>query len=186
MTVKDIMKDVALVVEGDELASAIEEGTESGDAEFSRKAEMILKCYNAVLRSVGFDYEPLVKKIAVSGGRADYSDLPYMPLKIIAAYAADGTERRFDEHATFAVFPLDVSFIEAKCVAKEASKNSAFEYENSRTGKFAFIYGTCAEYCLLNGRYDEAENFDARFRVEAERTTSRVGRRIKARKDWGL
>ena len=186
MTVKDIMTDVARIVESDGLASAIDAGTESGNAEYAKKSALILKCYNAVLRTVGFDYEPLVKKMAVSGGRADYSDLPYVPLKVLAAYAADGTERPFTERASFVTFPADAAFIEAKCVAKDAAKSTAFEYENSRTGKFAFIYGTCAEYCLINGRYDEAANFDSRFRVEAERSTAGKSRRIKARRDWGL
>lgn len=186
MKIREIIAQTAEVVENKELAEIIRSAEEDGDEDAAAKAALLLRGFYFAERNIAYDYEPQKRTIPVNGGRVYYSDLGVSVIKILRAVGKGGGELGFSAHADYVDTPSDTAAIEIYCCPAEDGMDGDFLYENCRIGKLAFVYATAAEYCMLCGRYDEAENFDAKFRRSAERTPKFSSRRIKARRDWGL
>lgn len=184
LAVKNVLGEAMDIAEGKEFGDKIR-STRLITSEETAKAALAVNCFNNIQRLIGYDYEPLVKELNVSGGRAEYSSLSYIPIKILAAYDSNGKEVWFKEFQSYATFDNSAVKIYAKCVAKDSSLNSNFEYEYMKMGKTVFVYGVLMEYCLAQGRFDEAKAYSERFFMEAEKKRLH-GKKMRARKDWGL
>ena len=59
MTVRDILKESALLMGEELLALALEQKEESKDEEIKRKQALLLTSYNAVQNDIALNYQPL-------------------------------------------------------------------------------------------------------------------------------
>ena len=183
MKVKDIVAGSARLVLKDALAGKIEAGT-ALTSEEQADADLLLKGYNLVLNEVAIDRLPLESEERVFGESVAFSSLSRPPLKITKVTTDSGHEVSYSVSYDRIDFPkadwynIRYSFIPPKKIMTDD-----FDYEKSKVGERAFLYGTASEYCVMTGRYEEATN----WRLKFENASSPLRKPVKKIKGriWG-
>ena len=172
MKVKEVIKEAAFLVGDEEVYSALESDETITDEDVRKRINSLLDCYNLILHETATEYLPIRKTAPVSGGKTEYSDLPYPAINIIGVYDERG------EAVRYKTFP-------AYFVAEDSAATVVY-YADTRIGKRVFAYGVACEYCLITGRYAEAGNFNQKYRAGAEGSPVKKGRIIRRAKTWGI
>ena len=180
MKVKDVIINAARLVLKDETADKYA-ADESLDSEEEKAIKQLIRAYNLVLKEVATDYLPLTLTEERSGGMVEFSSFSNYPLKILSV-------RRKDEKIDFEiknsamVLPKGEGFsISYSYLPNDQTPSDDFPYENKRVEDRAFCYGVASEFCLMNGRYDEAGNWDSKYRRAVDTVFKHSAKKIKGR-----
>lgn len=166
MTIKDIIKDTAIILGDETLYAALSDATQELSGENKAKTDVFLKCYNDTLAEVATAYYPITKEETIQPGKTLFSSLSETPLRIKSVRAQSGVAL---------VFSVGEGYLETEKVAgeltvvydyipSEKTADGDFEYEKTPLGKTVFCYGIAAEYCMIGGRYSEAANWESKFK----------------------
>ena len=146
----------------------------------------LLNAYNHVLSEVATEYVPLKTTSTFSGGKVLFSAFPLAPLKIYRAEYLNGNVAPFTLGIDYIVLPDRETTVTYSYIPAEVTSTSVkFAYENTKVGKRVFLYGVAAEYCMITGRFDEAADWEAKYRAAIASAMTSGAKRIKARK-WGI
>lgn len=186
MRVKDLLAEVALIVEGNELYDKILSGNVQNDATAEEKLHILINCYNAVLRDVATNYLAYTQAEAVSSNSMDVTNSKFTFIKLVSVTDAKGNPIPYTKKGNIIKVKENGFTYVYTTVPKEQGLDDEFLYQDKIIGKYPFIYGTLAEYCLTVGRLEDAENWESKFRQSVEIRTDYKNRKIKAGKRWGL
>lgn len=184
MTVRDVLKDVARMVGDEELYDTLNAETENNLAATELKTKIMLKCFNDVLFETAIDYLPLETEEGITLGRVEYKSLSKTPIKIKKVVRGKESVKFFlgcDYFETETFSSDNSGCVIYEYLPVERSIDDLFEYDKTAMGKTGFCYGVAAEYCLISGRFSEAENWESRFKnaiVCAAKPRKRYGRII--------
>ena len=183
MTVKNVVAAAARLVLSDAVADKIAAGstlTTDEQNDFNR----LIRGFNLVMKEVAAEYLPLVVTQTFSGGNVSYSTLTHAPYKIRGAYDEKGDPVVYETFPTFIKLPEKSVSVAYEYIPEDCAANDTFVYEGSFLEN-AFCYGVASEFCMASGRYDEAQNWDVKFRRAARPPLRKKPKRIKCR-TWGL
>lgn len=183
MKVSDVVIGAARLVLNGTTVDKIIAGSQLTSEE-TNALNQLVRAYNTVLKEVAIEYSYLVSDETVSGGKVYYSALSHSPLKIIGA-TVDGEKAEYKVFPTYVLLPEKQTILSYAYIPADKVLNDAFDYEGKPVGERAFIYGVAAEYCLASGRYNEAADWDSKYRKAAVPRYSGGAKRIKGR-IWGL
>ena len=182
MTVKDVITEAAYLVGEDEFAASF-----AGGATYDEeKSATFLRCYNLALHETAIDYMPIRKTVNVFGGKIEFSSLGFSVLRVDGVYDKNGAEVNYKVFPTHIVTPpvlLTVVFAIMPC---DAVAGDDFAYDKTRLSKNIFALMVASEYCFVNGRYTEADNFAKKFRAAVNVAPTVRGGRTKPFGRWGL
>ena len=151
----------------------VEEYFENDDNNGQKEAENLLQCYNLVEKELALDYFPLKAEDTMLSftGRVEFNQLAHAPVRILEVKNEKG------EKLDFELFP-------AYLKAKEGTLTVVYtytpqdkwafdecEYGNS-VSETMFLYGTLAQYALMQGMYEEALVWDKKYKKAIEDTYS--------------
>lgn len=193
MTVKDVIIEAAYLVGEDEFAVALsgdgvtaDDGNAAAGALDEEKYAAFIRCYNLTLHETAIDYLPIRKTVNTVGGKTEFSSLGFSVLRVEGVYDKDGAELPYKVFPTHIVTPLtDVTIVFA-VLPPDCAEDDGFAYDKTRVSKNIFALGVASEYCFLNGRYTEADNFAKKFRAAVNVAPTLKGGRMKPAKRWGL
>lgn len=193
MTVKDVIIEAAYLVGEDEFAVALsgdgviaDDGNAAAGALDEEKYAAFIRCYNLTLHETAIDYLPIRRTVNTVGGKTEFSSLGFSVLRVEGVYDKDGAELPYKVFPTHIVTPLtDVTIVFA-VLPPDCAADDGFAYNKTRVSKNIFALGVASEYCFLNGRYTEADNFAKKFRAAVNVAPTLRGGRMKPAKRWGL
>jgi hypothetical protein len=186
MTVRDILKESALLMGEESLAIKIEQKKESEDEEINRKVNLLLTSYNAVQNDIALNYQPLETSVEVKDKSIAIESLNPYPIKILAVYDENGNKIPFKVDDGIVYAKSKCAKIRYNYIPKDCGIEDDFAYLNQSVGKWAFTYGVSAQYCLSEGRYEESANWESRYRQISNVMKPYVHKRLKAGVKWGL
>lgn len=186
MTVREILKESALLMGEELLALALEQKEESKDEEIKRKQALLLTSYNAVQNDIALNYQPLEILTEVKDKILAFENLNPYPLKVLAVYDEFGNKIPFKVEDKTVRAKSNPSKIRYNYIPSDCGIEDDFAYLNQTVGKWAFIYGVSAQYCLSEGRYEEAINWESRYRQLSSVMKPYTHKRLKAGNRWGL
>ena len=185
MTVQDVIKLAAFALLDEAVAAKIG-GEEELTAEEETVVNRLIAAYNLVLNEIATEYYPVFYSEQKEGKTIEFSTLTYSPLKISLVTDASGKEVDFKVNGTSVEMPYFGEYtIRYAYIPPERSDTDDFEYDNTKVGARIFAYGTAAEYCLALGRYEEARNWDSKYRNSLHSALTRGAKKIKGRV-WGI
>ena len=121
----------------------------------------LLDCYNLVENELAMDYFPLrtVDKVLIKENKIKYADLQRKARRIMGVHDCDNHELKYKLYPTYIAFPKKDNgqncFVRYCYVPQEKTIDGISEFDE---GLFKDIlkYGVCAEYCLLQGDFEQA------------------------------
>ena len=186
MRIRELLADVAKILESDDLAQAIQDSTEGQSYEFSVKTDRLLYAYNLVLSDVSLNYVAPTFSEKVAGKIFNTDNLSYACKKIVSILDANGNQVKFKTNCNQISTGKSGVVVTYEYIPKNQKIDEEFEYENKLISSRAFCYGICAEYCLFSSRFEEAENWESKFRQAVDVRIDFKPRRLKAGARWGL
>lgn len=169
MTVREIMKTTAILLQMDSLLSSnyFTNGTTSTQ-EQATQVTALTTCFNLVNNIIATEYMPLLAEAActVTDGRINYSDITteHNIFNIKKVRSTDG------DTLTFSCFPTYLKTQGKKVIVTYAYyPKTLIPTDEANTfgiqlSSRVYSYGMACEYCFMNGLYDEANMWDKRFK----------------------
>ncbi len=186
MKVREILADVALLIEDKDLSTAIKDGTENNNAHNMQRTDILFICYKAVLNDVAVNYKGVERVLNFKGKTFDLSSITDVVKRIIKVTDDRGNAVKYEISGKILKTFTDNCSLYYEYIPTANSISDSFPYEKEIIGARAFVYGICAEYCVITNRIEEAINWDSKYRLAVEIKTDYKKRRLKAGKRWGL
>ena len=181
MTVRDMILHAARIL-------GIEQGViaywDDEEYTYEKDAKLLESCFYSVENNLALNYIPLYAEdtLHTSTGRLEYSALEYSPVRIVSV-----TNEK-DEAVPYTIYPkyLKTQLGTFKVTytylppQKELDDMSEFSLLIS---DMMLVYGILAEYCLAEGRYEDAAEWDKKYKAEIESIfRKRTCQRIRSRR----
>lgn len=166
MLVKDIIVLACDFTENEELGKAIEENESLSDKE-SKEVEKFVKCFNLVSNEVASEFVPIkkVEQFEVDNGKILFSNFSAAPYKILYVKNSLGRKVRFK------VFEDHIFALCKKAIVAYSTLPSPLSLDGSFDSflpERIYAYGVAREYLFMQGKFDDADIFEERFKNSLE------------------
>ena len=177
MTLRDIAKSAAAVLQADDIEYALDRG-ETGD-----DVRVIAKCVNMAVAEMSGDGFPLCERqvLTARDGVIPLSSFSRAPTGVRET-TADGKRVAFTVDSLGVHVPRDGEYCVTYCFAFKDSELDDKAELGALCDKYVATYLTARNYCLITGRTDEASIWDQRYNAEAEKLRLTRRARIQGRK----
>ncbi|MBR2384492.1 MAG: hypothetical protein IKA99_02670 [Clostridia bacterium] len=185
MTVKEVILEVTKIAD-ESLYLSIKNGQEQVDDEVKQKLDLLLSCYNYVLKSIALNYYDYLTQIKVLDSKLTVTTLNEPMIKLLSVTDEFGKPllyRLSDNELEVEKSPFILKYRAIPC---QQGLNDVYKYENTVVGTNVLIYGTLAEYLLMQNRIEEALNWENKYRQAIEVRKDYKSRKMKVSKRWGL
>ncbi|MBQ9716070.1 MAG: hypothetical protein IJV77_06655 [Clostridia bacterium] len=127
---------------------------------------LLVRCANLVIKEVACEYIPLLhkQKITASDGKIPYSAFEKLLLEIRSIKDEKGQDVSFftlPDHVAIQDGSFEVSYT---YIPTDKGFFDDLDFCGTKASDRIFAYGTAAEYCLINGNYDEALMWERRYK----------------------
>lgn len=186
MKIREIIKIAAVFTAREKVYSSLSSSATETDKTVLSEIDLFTRLVNLVTSELAASYIPMKKeeKITATDGIVRYSALKENPIKILGVYDSYGNKLSFN------VFPEYMRVCgggEITLIYAYAPANAGLDEETGYTERDVsaevLALGTAAEYCLTEGRTEEAVAFRKRFSDGVERFCMPENKRIK-RRGW--
>lgn len=169
------------------LAYLGEEDYEVGrDKAADDKVRLLVRCANIMLTEIAQEYLPLTDdcEVTAKDGRFSYEDVPRRVCRITSVKDKDGAAVRFCQRS----FSCNVSKdgrlkVEYRYLPATVGIGEDCDVDPSVSEK-TLALGTCAEYCMISGMYEQSEGFAERFRQDMRACVRPVGAVTLKERGW--
>ena len=168
MLAKNVIKYVANYLNLNNILNSVlldgeNELTKQDEAEINT----LLCCLNLVINQVATEYINLKNTIKISSisGKIYYSSLSNNVVVDVLKVTKNGVPIKFEvcaDHIKTESGDLEVEFVYQPSSCSSVLSN--IDFENFKINERVLSYGVVAEYCFLNGNYDDAAIWDNRFK----------------------
>lgn len=169
MIAKDVIKNVATFLGlTDLLDTTLLDGSVVADENQTKEINMMLACCNMVINQVASEYITLKDKVKVTTktGEIKYSSISSKIIVDILKVKLNGIEIPFSctpDKLETSVGTLEIEFAYQPSACTYL--NASIDFNNFKINSRVLAYGVTAEYCFINGRYDDALVWDNRFKT---------------------
>lgn len=139
---------------------------ETGEAWVQQEVDALLQCFNAVEKEIAVDYLPLYNEDTLSTptGTVFYTTLSRKPVRILGIQDGKGNSLEYT------IFP---EYIKTQCgeicVRYTYMPEEKMLYADSdfhlQASEKLLAYGVALEYCLMRGKFEEAELWDKKYKT---------------------
>lgn len=180
MTIKEIAVTTAKLLGLTDVARAMEDGGEAHVEE----SEKLVCAVNRTIRSVAVKYLPPETEQTFDGREAvDFTEFLQIPISIRAVTGADGKSKKYAVRGQTLFVPREKVVVRYRFLPPFSSAEDECCYSESLLPREVISAGAAAEYCISEGRYEDADFWADYFRQGILSATKKP-RRIKVRRDW--
>ncbi len=166
MKVKDIVLSAAQTLGIEEgVAAYFEEGIET----LKREGELLLACFNTVECGLALEYLPLYAEdeLLTPTKRLEFSSFTYAPVRILSVADQEGNAVAYTLYPKY----LNAQAGRLKVTYTYTPDKKGIDGESDFSLLVAdtlFIYGVLTEYCMAEGRFEEASVWDKKYKEAIE------------------
>lgn len=185
MKIKEIIKIAATFVAEEKVVSSLSADTVETDDSILSRIDLFTRLSNLVISELAASYIPMRKEetLTAESGIVKYSSLKENPLVILGVYDSYGNKTPFTQFPEY----MRVCGGRVTVVYAYSPSNAGIDEEigyNERDVSAEVIaLGVAAEYCVTQGRIEEAVTFRKRYSDGVERFCMPQNKRIK-RRGW--
>ena len=170
MKIKDIITATAALLNQHDIIEYLEETVSNPSAETLSKIDSEMRLLNLVLSELAAGYVPMIYKeeMTAENGKIEFSDLKYSATRILRVETASGEQACYVQHPSYIEIADGVYTVEYE----HAPANFALEETVNMDGRILpslIAYGVAAEYCITQGRFEEAVMWRQRYSEGVER-----------------
>ena len=139
-----------------------------------------------MIYDVATNYYDYVKKVEVPVETLNISNFDEPIIKIVNIQDGYGKKINYSVEGDVITVEKSTFTFVYQTIPKVQTMNESYVFKYSAIGKNVIIYGALAEYCLIQNRIEEAQNWESKYRQAIEVRRDYKKRRLKAGKKWGL
>ena len=168
MTVKDILKTVAVLINREEILEFLNNGYANNYSAINDDVNLLVTCYNIVAEEIATEYYKLktIEKHISKNGVLKYSEFINNPISIISV------KDKNDNSVTYKVMPSEILlnelevFVEYCYTPQNKGLDEVSDYSSTPIKNRVIAYGVATEYLLIKGAFEEAVLWHEKY-VEA-------------------
>lgn len=133
-------------------------------------------CVNFALSEIAQEYLPLTAEceVCATGGKFYFENMPKRVSRIVSVRDKEGNEVRFKTRTLYCETGKDGDYtVEYRYLPETVTADGDCEVDPSVCSKTVAL-AACAEYCMINGMYEQSEGFAERFRQDMRALTRPV------------
>jgi hypothetical protein len=163
MTVREIIKIAATILQKEDLCGYIGGGEETG--ELKKDLDRFFECYKLIIGELCEECLPTEtsENFVSQGGKVNFADFSKTPLEIKKCYE-NGKEIGFKVFPTFLQTNAENVTVVYSFYPQFDTLDDDCPYSESQLSARIIALGVAREYLLLGGLYEEAVLFDERFK----------------------
>lgn len=185
MKLNEIIKAAAVLVADEKTAEYVASADTSSDSETISRVNLYVDLANLVINELSSSYIPMKtkEKKSVSDGKIFYSSLKFNPVKILGVYDENGDRLSFEIRPEYLITEQCEVTVVYAYTPKSVGLNGEVGYDERDVSVSVLAYGVAAEFCLVQGRTDEAVTWRKRYSSGVEGFCMPENKRIK-RRGW--
>ena len=165
MKIKDIVKKTAVLLDREDVISFIEKGYADSYGSTQKDVAAFVTAVNFVINELATEYLPVEKweRKGTTGNKLYFSSLNYTVAEIKKVTDENGNEltfKVFPEYITADSATVDVLYV---ALPSNADLDENVIYDEKDIPLRIIAYGTAREICIMQGRFDEANEWEAKF-----------------------
>lgn len=166
MLVKDIIVLACQFTENEELGRAIEENESLSDKQ-NKEVEKFVKCFNLINNEIASEFVPIkkVEQLETHDGKILFSNFSAKPYKILYVKNSLGRKVRFKVFEDHIVAFCKKAIVAYSILPSTLDLNGSFD---SFLPERIYGYGVAREYLFMQGKFDDADVFEERFKNSLE------------------
>ena len=157
MKLKEVI-EICLTYLGDE------DPTISSSTKTTAKIKLLVRCANMVIKEIASDYLPLTanKACTVKDGEVEYSTLDYR-VKEVLSVKSNGVEVEWSAKPSKLIVKSEGEVdIKYSYLPTDVDLDDECDVD-VRVSPVCLAMGTCAEYCVIEGNYEQAVMMNDKF-----------------------
>lgn len=163
MKVKEILISALKILGRNELAAQLSDGG-ALSAEDNETLETLLYCFNATEDEVARSYVPLTSSEEfISKTNRFLTFLFRHPPARVVRVVSDGKEIPFEVYPDHVYADATEVTIDYEYAPTKKTASDEISYGEELSGN-VFVYGTVAEYCLINGEISASDLWESKYR----------------------
>lgn len=184
MTIKDIIKSAATFLNLTDVTEYLDSDTQSSAvaAATATAVDSLTRLSNLVISELAASYIPMTyaETVQTSNGKIVFADLTHNVTRILSV------KNRFGHDAEFRLFPEYLKVfggeytVEYEYAPVNYGLNDSADFKKSVTAAL-LGYGVAAEYCVTQGRFEEAILWRKRYTAGVERIAFPKSAKMKGR-----
>ena len=156
------------------------------DATGDEKIKLLSRCVNIMLTEIAQEYLPLADECEVTAenGAFGYEKLPRKVCRIMSVKDERGDKVDFRQRPFSCKVAKNGRLkVEYRYLPAEAVNGEDCDVDPAVSEK-TLALGVCAEYCMINGMYEQSEGFAERFREDMRAAVRPVKSVILKERRW--
>ncbi|MBO4251965.1 MAG: hypothetical protein J5911_04835 [Clostridia bacterium] len=170
MTIKDIIKTAAVYLNLTDVIGYLDNDIADPSSSTLSQTDRLTRLANLTISELAASYVPMVcsQQVTAENGRIVFSDLTYNVTRILSV------KNQFGQDAEFKIFPEYIEVfggtytIEYEYAPSNYGLNGTVGF-NKKVTAALLGYGVAAEFCVMEGRFEEAILWRKRYTYGVER-----------------
>ena len=164
MTVKEIIKNTALIYGREDVVNYLNGSTIKGEDTLPT-VNILVGLLNLVVSELAGTFIPMIKQetVTVTDGKIYYKDLSERIVRILNVYSVNGGETDYGTSVEFIRVKENSVIIEYEYVPPRYGLEDEIGYTEKDVTAAALSYGLCAEYAISLSDFDQAVAWHNRY-----------------------
>lgn len=185
MKIKEIAREAALLVGRTDAAAYLGGGAAGDPASAKTDAERLVAAVNRAVRSLAVRGLPLRKEETVtSKGEVAFSSLAETVLRVEEVRDASGKKVKFKVKPGGLTVPAGKLTVRYRYLPAVRAEEEECDYPEGAPPREVLADGAAAEFSIVEGRYEDADMWQARFRAGLNAVCGISRARVPARRKW--
>ena len=183
MKIKDIIESSAVYLNKQEILDYFNNSYEFDTTEIEDNVNTMMKLTNLVISELSSGYIDLisVEDVHCENGKISFSTLNYTAVKILDVLDEKGNSINFKVKEDHVETSNSAVTIKYKYLPPEYQLNDVIGYSEKEVSLATLSYGLCAEFCIVQCRFDEALMWRNRYISEINKLIKPKNCTIKGR-----
>lgn len=163
MNIKDVIKTSALLLNREDVVNYLNLG--QGDLETLSTVNKLTSLVNLVISELASTYVPMIKveQVVVKNGNVLYTNLSERVLGIVDVRDTNNVQLNFEVKANGIEVKAERVVVEYEFLPPNFDLGDIVNFSNARVDERVLSYGLIAEFCITEGRFEEAVTWHKRF-----------------------
>ena len=185
MTIKEIIKTSATLLNREDLKKYLDGQSYSAESDTAKAIERLIELANLVINELSLSFVPMVKSESINAGsnRVYYSSLSESAISIFEVLDANGNNIDFTQSGEYFETVGYAKTIKYSFVPKKYAIDETIGYSEKDVSMRSLAYGLTAEFCLTEGEFDLAVLFHDKY-VESLKEICLPKNRISRKRSW--
>lgn len=183
MKIKDMIESCAVYLGRQEIIDYFNNCYEYDTTEIESNVNTMIKLSNLVISELSLGYIDLIttEEVVASSGKINYLDLSKTAVKILDVLDYNGNSISFKVKEDHVETSTNARKVKYKYLPPEYQLNDEIGYSENDLSLSTLSYGLCAEFCIVQCRFDEALMWRNRYIQEINKLIKPKNCTIKGR-----